>query len=269
MIKLVAIDIDGTLINDERRITAEVRDTIREALAQGVKIVITTGRPLPGVADILAELGIAGPDQYVITYNGGWVQTVDGSKTISKTPISYADYELVQHFADQHGAYLQVETADAAHTVHHKINRWGSDENALVNLPLYVHEAAELPRELAAIKAIITAESDEADVLQQQVPANIHDQLTVIRSTAHNLEFINKATSKGAALLALADYLHIAHEETMAIGDQENDATMIEMAGKGVAMGNAIDKIKNLADDITTTNNEHGVAIALQRHVLG
>jgi Cof subfamily protein (haloacid dehalogenase superfamily) len=268
MKKLVAIDIDSTLLNDERQITVAVREAIQRAIAQGVKIVITTGRPMPGVQPILDELGIQGPEQFVITYNGGWVQKADSSETIFKAPIAYEDYELVQTFADEQGAYLQVETPDAAHTVHHVINRWGSDENALVNLPLHVHEADELPRELDLIKAMITDETAFVDAVQKQVPATIQDRLTVIRSTAHNLEFINKTTSKGEALLRLADYLDIAHEETMAIGDQENDTTMIEMAGLGVAMGNAIEKLKKIAGDITTSNNENGVAVALQRHVL-
>lgn len=268
MKKLVAIDIDGTLLNDERQITLEVREAIQQAIAQGVKIVITTGRPMPGVQPILDELGIQGSEQFVITYNGGWVQKADSSETIFKAPIAYEDYELVQNFADAQDAYLQVETPDAAHTVHHVINRWGSDENALVNLPLHVHEADELPRELDLIKAMITDETAFVDAVQERVPATIQSRLTVIRSTAHNLEFINKTTSKGEALLRLADYLGIAHEDTMAIGDQENDTTMIEMAGLGVAMGNAIEKIKAIADDITTSNNENGVAVALQRHVL-
>ncbi|MGO1281047.1 MAG: HAD-IIB family hydrolase, partial [Leuconostoc mesenteroides] len=87
-------------------------------------------------------------------------------------------------------------------------------------------------------------------------------------STANNLEFINKKASKGNALAALAQSLNIDIEDTMAIGDQENDYSMIERAGLGVAMGNAIEKIKTIADIETATNNDSGVARALEEYVL-
>lgn len=92
--------------------------------------------------------------------------------------------------------------------------------------------------------------------------------MSVIRSTANNLEFINKDASKGNALEALAKALNVDIKNTMAIGDQENDYSMIERAGLGVAMGNAIEKIKTIADIETATNNDSGVARALERYVL-
>lgn len=267
-VKVISIDIDGTLLNDDRQITTDVKQAIQTALAQGIKIVITTGRPLPGVRDILDELGIYGSDQYVITYNGGMVQTADGRKTLFSLPLDVKEFHKINQFMREQSTYVQVETRDAAYTTHHTIHRWASFENSLVNLPLYVLDQDAQLNEIDFIKAIANAESDELDAVQAAIPAEIANHVNVIRSTANNLEFIDAKASKGNALAALVEVLDIDISETMAIGDQENDYSMIERAGIGVAMGNAIDKIKAVANCQTDTNNRSGVARAIEQYAL-
>lgn len=268
-IKIVAIDIDGTLLNDQREITQEVKRAIQQALVNDVKIVITTGRPLPGVRDILADLGIQGKDQYVITYNGGLVQTADGKKTLFRQPLAVKEFQAVNNFMLTQDTYVQVETQDAAYTTNHRIHPWASFENSLVNLPLFVLDTENDLEKVEFIKAIANAESSQLDKVQAAIPTEISNRVNVIRSTANNLEFIDRHASKGNALLALADVLGIEHIQTMAIGDQANDYSMIEQAGIGVAMGNAIPELKAIADEQTVTNNESGVAKAIEKFVLG
>lgn len=267
-IKIVSIDIDGTLINDRHEITPAVKQAIQAAIAQGVKIVITTGRPLPGVQDILSELNITGANQYVITYNGGLVQTADGQKTLYRQPLAVSEFQKINAFMTAQDTYVQVESHDAAYTTHHRIHPWASFENSLVNLPLYVLDSEAELENVAFIKAIANAESDALDAVQAAVPADISDHVNVIRSTANNLEFIARQASKGHALLALADELGVPHADTMAIGDQANDYSMIEQAGVGVAMGNAIPSLKAIADFETASNNDSGVARAIEKFVL-
>ncbi|ADG40443.1 hydrolase, haloacid dehalogenase-like family protein [Leuconostoc sp. C2] len=267
-IKIVSIDIDGTLLNDQREITQEVKSSIQQALENDVKIVITTGRPLPGVRDILSELGIQGSDQYVITYNGGLVQTADGEKTLFRQPLGVKAFQEVNNFMRTQDTYVQVETHDAAYTTNHRIHPWASFENSLVNLPLFVLDTENELEKVEFIKAIANAESSELDKVQAAIPNEISNHVNVIRSTANNLEFIDRQASKGNALLALADVLDIEHVQTMAIGDQANDYSMIEQAGVGVAMGNAIPELKAIADYETATNNHSGVAQAIKTFVL-
>lgn len=97
-IKIVSIDIDGTLINDERQIPLDVKSAVQQAFAQDVKVVITTGRPLPGVRNILDELGIVGSEQYVITHNGGLMQTADGSQILFHAALDLAEYKELNTF---------------------------------------------------------------------------------------------------------------------------------------------------------------------------
>ena len=94
MIKLVAIDLDGTLLDPNRQITAEVKTAVKKAKAAGVKIVITTGRPLPGVVDILKALELTDQSDYVITYNGGLVQRATGEEFIKETQVKF----FILHF---------------------------------------------------------------------------------------------------------------------------------------------------------------------------
>ena len=121
-IKLITIDIDDTLVNTAKQVTPRVKAALQEATAQGVKVVLTTGRPLPGVQEYLDELGLNHQDdQYAITYNGGVVQTTNGEELGGKE-LAYSDYLRLREVADELGAYLQVETIDAAYTSAKKIN---------------------------------------------------------------------------------------------------------------------------------------------------
>ncbi|CAH1855497.1 Cof-type HAD-IIB family hydrolase [Convivina intestini] len=267
-IKIVAIDIDGTLLNDQREITPAVAQAVDDAVAQGVKVVITTGRPISGVKDILKSLKLDQASQFVITHNGGLMATADGQQIIHRNTLTLDDFKEVNDFMVQEGAYLQVEAMDQAYTTNHLIDYWASYENDLVHLPLHVHDHADELAGIDFIKLIAMAEADKLNDLQAKVPADIQDKMEVVRSTAHNLEFMNQTASKGNALLALAKYLNVDPQETMAIGDQENDLSMIKAAGIGVAMGNAIDPVKKIAQVQGLDNNHDGVAHAIQEYVL-
>ncbi|MFT9031348.1 Cof-type HAD-IIB family hydrolase [Leuconostoc pseudomesenteroides] len=267
-IKIVSIDIDGTLLNDDRQITPDVKSAIQAAMAQGVKIVITTGRPLPGVQDILDQLEIAGSEQFVITHNGGLMQTADGSRILFQAALRLSEYQQINDFMRKQTTYIQAESQNAAYTTNHLVHRWASFENALVKLPLHVVDDVKDLAEVEIIKGIANDEAEALDRVQALIPTAITEAVSVIRSTANNLEFINQKASKGNALAALAQSLNIDIKDTMAIGDQENDFSMIEVAGLGVAMGNAIKKIKDVADVETVSNNESGVARALEKYVL-
>ncbi|CAK8054842.1 Cof-type HAD-IIB family hydrolase [Eupransor demetentiae] len=267
-IKIVSIDIDGTLLNDKHEITPAVKDAIHAAEAKGVKVVITTGRPLSGVRDILNELGMNSDDQYVITHNGGLMMSASGHKTLFRAELSFEQFEAINAFMEAEKTYVQVESADQAYTLDHKVGYWASYENVLVDLPLTVFDDMSELKNIDFIKGIAMANEEELDRVQAAVPAAIKESTAVVRSTAHNLEFMNKDASKGNALWALADILGVDRQATMAIGDQENDHSMIGQAGIGVAMGNAIDSIKELANVQTTDNNHDGVAEAIKKYVL-
>lgn len=268
-IKLITIDIDDTLVNTAKQVTPRVKAALQEATAQGVKVVLTTGRPLPGVQEYLDELGLNHQDdQYAITYNGGVVQTTNGEELGGKE-LAYSDYLRLREVADELGAYLQVETIDAAYTSAKEINYWASRENFLIKMLLIIKPVDEMDPNDHYVKFMFIGDEADIDSWRDALPADVKEAYYIVKSTPQHLEFMHKDATKGSGLLTLAAKLGIDRSETMALGDQQNDVTMIEAAGLGVAMGNAVPEVKAVADVETTTQNADGVGVAVEKWVLG
>ncbi|MBS9335485.1 Cof-type HAD-IIB family hydrolase [Fructobacillus sp. M1-13] len=267
-IKLISIDIDGTLLNDNREITKAVKEAVKMASEQGIYVVITTGRPATGVKGVIEELGLVSDKQYVITHNGGMAQTTDHSDVVYHETLPWDLFKEAEAFAKDQKSYLQIESDEYAYTMDREQNVFVSQENYVVQLPLKVVDSLADVADVPFVKAMLIGEEGFMDQVQAQVPKKLLEQANVVRSTPNNLEFMNKAASKGAAMMALAKKLGIDPKETMAIGDQENDVTMIQQAGIGVAMGNAVPLIQNVADVQTTDNNHDGVANAIKKFAL-
>ena len=268
-IKLITIDIDDTLVNTAKQVTPRVKAALQEATAQSVKVVLTTGRPLPGVQEYLDELGLNHQDdQYAITYNGGVVQTTNGEELGGKE-LAYSDYLRLREVADELGAYLQVETIDAAYTSAKEINYWASRENFLIKMPLIIKPVDEMDPNDHYVKFMFIGDEADIDSWRDALPTDVKEAYYIVKSTPQHLEFMHKDATKGSGLLTLAAKLGIDRSETMALGDQQNDVTMIEAAGLGVAMGNAVPEVKAVADVETTTQNADGVGVAVEKWVLG
>ena len=267
-IKLIAIDIDGTLLNDDRKITPAVYQALKAAEAQGVRIVLCTGRPLTGVQDLLTELDLFTDNDFVITYNGSLVQKTKDQAIISEFGLSHEDYAFVEMTARQLGVHLHVETQDTMFTANRDISPYTVYEAFLVNMPLKYRTPEEMTPDLNIIKMMMIDEPALLDSVIPQLPATLTEQYNVVKSAPFFLEVLNKKAHKGAAVKKLAEHLGIDQSEVMAIGDNENDLTMVEYAGIGVAMANATENVRNMADVITASNEEDGVAKVINEYVL-
>lgn len=266
-IKLIAIDIDGTLLNEKNELASETIDTIKQARAQGVKVVLTTGRPLSGVSAYLKALGISGDDEYVITFNGAMAQTVSG-KVLNHHTLSNDDFIDIEAEGRKLGSHFQIETSDFIYTPNKDISVYTIYESYLVTMPIRYREVSEMPSDLTISKAMFVDHEEIISKIKDQVVERLGDKYYVVQSEPFFIEIMNKNASKGNALDELTTQLGITPEEVMAIGDQGNDLTMIKFAGLGVAMGNAIPEIKAAAQYETKTNAENGVAYAIQENVL-
>ena len=266
-IKLIAVDIDGTLLNNKREITPEVFSAVQDAKAAGVKIVIATGRPIPGVRNLLEELHLNEPGNYVITFNGGLVQdTVTGEEYI-KEPLSYEDYLAIECLSRKLGVHMHAITKDGIYTANRNIGKYTVYEAGLVNMPVYYRTPEEMvDKEIVKIMYI-----DEPEILDQAIaklPKELYDKYTLVKSAPFYLEIVKKNVNKGAAVVHLAEKLGLTKEETMAIGDEENDRAMLEVVGNPVVMENGTDELKKIAKYITKSNDESGVAYAIREWVL-
>lgn len=278
-IKLVALDMDGTLYTDKLEITEANRIAIKKALAAGVHIVISTGRPYCGLPlDIFKELGI----RYAITVNGCGIYDITTNSCIHETCMSPEIVVPIVHYLQtkeiQYDAFIngkRYREANKQHLVKQMTQFPVATRTFVKNNASFVDDLAIFIEEnqLATQKMTINfiplpngSFKDRKEVWQY---LTAHKDVTALSGGYYNIEYTLKGTSKAMGLRFLADYLNVPMEATMACGDSQNDADIMQAAAIGVAMDNAGDDIKAIADFISKSNNESGVAYAIEKFVFG
>lgn len=262
---LIAIDIDGTLINPNLEITQPVFDAVQRVVDTGAKIVLCTGRPFPGAEDYMKELGLTREGDYIITYHGALAQRTDTGEIIVDHQLSHDDMMKWHELAKTHDSNFQAVRNDGVYSEMTDYSPKALNEPYLNKMPLRVRTLSELDSDMPFSKFMMNNVESVTQTLDDHVPVEYRTDYTVIRSDAAALEVLNKQASKGQTLSELARSLDIPRERVMAIGDSGNDIDMVEYAGLGVAMGNAIPEVVDVADVITDSNAEHGVAKAIER----
>lgn len=270
-IKMVAIDIDGTLINDNREITPQTVTAIKAASQQGVKIVLCTGRPMTGVRSYLKQLGLDNrDDEYVVSFNGGLAQTTSGKIMVDES-ISFNDYADWENYCLKEGVHSQLETRDYIYTTNQDISKYTVYESDLVKMPIRYRSLDEMSRirnQYVIAKAMMVDEKEVIDRALADLPAELAGHFSIVRSEDFYLEFMRKGVGKGQALDMLCGELEIDASEVMALGNAQNDNSMLKFAGSGIAMGNSVPQTLAIADNVTADNNHDGVAQAIEKYVL-
>lgn len=264
-IRLVAMDLDDTLLRDDWTISPRVVTAIQKAQAQGVKMTIATGRMSISARPYAEQLGLDVP---VITYHGAMIQHALSGDIIFRCVIPSAlATEIVQDVAGR-GVYAQIYLKDRVITPKH--NDWAREYERISRVRIEEGDlSVVLSQEPEGVeKILLMAEEADLDQLAPLLRQRYGEKVHITKSKPCFLEMTDCSVNKGVALAALAELLGIAQEDVMAIGDSFNDLEMIQYAGLGVAMGNARSEIKEQADIVTVTNEEDGVAEALERYVL-
>ena len=265
-IKLIAIDMDGTLLLPDHTISPAVKNTLEAARAKGVNVVLTTGRPYAGVHSYLKELGMNKPGDYCITYNGALVQKAGDGSTVAQTALNYDDYRFLEELSRKVGSHFHALDRNTLYTANRDISYYTVHESFVATIPLVFCEAEKMDPATEFLKVMMIDEPAILDKAIARIPPE--EKYTVLKSSPYFLEILDKRVNKGTGVKSLADVLGIKQEEIMAIGDQENDIAMIEFAGVGVAMDNAIPAVKEVANFVTKSNLEDGVAYAIEKFVL-
>lgn len=267
-IKLIALDLDGTLVLPDRTVSPKVKETIARAQAKGIQVVLCTGRPLPGVLPLLEELDLQEDGDHVITYNGALVQQSNDGKILSHHTLGYDQLLDIHALCEDLNLHSHAVNDDGVFTTNKDVSYYSVRESYLTNVPLRYRELSELDPSLLISKVMIVEPKELLDAAVPKIPAAYAEKYTLLRSEDFFLEVLNKSASKGQALRDLVDYLNIPREEVMAIGDNRNDLDMVEFAGIGVAMGNAVADVKEISDYVTDSNVHDGVATAIEKFAL-
>lgn len=266
MYKLIAIDMDGTLLKEDKSISNVTNRAIQKARAKGVKIVLTTGRPIDGVIPYLKELNLMNKDDYAIAYNGALIQNTKTKDIIAKTLMSLEDAEYLYRLSQELNVNIHALTDKCCITP--KWSKYSQLESDINAIPLEFVDFNNLDKNTPIVKIMFI---DEPEVLQKAIdklPKEVFEKYTVLRSAPFFLEFLDKNVNKGKGVEILAKTLGIKKEEVMCIGDAGNDLHMIKFAGLGVAMGNAFPEVKEAADYVTLSNEEDGVAHVIDKFIL-
>ncbi|MCL2843055.1 MAG: Cof-type HAD-IIB family hydrolase [Oscillospiraceae bacterium] len=262
--KLIAADMDGTLLNPNRTISKKTLTAIRQVLDMGVIFTVSTGRPMAGMRQYQEILQLKTP---IITYNGGAIVMPDSGEVLYQKNLEPQAAASVIY---------RGQVLDASMCI------WSEDKLYILREDAYTTQYAE-----RAGGAILVGETEIADIIRQGIgkilwydaPENVAmyqdaldrtpiEHVTYFTSSPAFLEIVDHQVSKGHALQLLGAHHGISMAEMIAIGDGMNDLTMLEYAGLGVAMGNASDTVKAAADVVTASNADDGVAQAIERFVL-
>ena len=265
MYKLIAIDMDGTLLREDKTISDRTKEAIKKAIEKGVKIVLASGRPIEGLVRYLEELQLVTEEDYVMSFNGSVIQNVKTKEIISKNILKGSDLKVLYKLAQQIGVNIHAFTKQGCVTP--VMNEYTKLEGSINGIEVHEMDFNKIDDDEDVIKVMfIDPEPVLAEAIEK-IPAHTYEDFTVVRSAPYFLEFLNKASSKGTGVKALAEHLGILKEEVICIGDAGNDLDMIEFAGLGVAMGNAFEEVKAAADYITLDNNSDGVAHVIEKFI--
>jgi Cof subfamily protein (haloacid dehalogenase superfamily) len=267
-IKLLALDLDGTLFAEDMIVSPRTRAALTAARAQGVHVALATGRTFASTEEIAADLDADAP---LICYQGAWVRDRASGATLLHRTVPRAvaaeviglaraaDWQCNLYVDDQ----LYIEQVKPEANVYFHLNRRTSPHP----VPDLLEVLAAAPLEPTKLILILPTEPDTDAVLAQMV-AHFGERIYATKSYPFFAEIINPAVDKGTALAAVAAYLGVAQAETMAVGDGMNDLPMLQWAGLGVAMGQARPAVHAAADVVTTPLAEDGVAQAIERYIL-
>ncbi|MCV9878939.1 sugar-phosphatase [Brenneria izbisi] len=267
-IKLIAIDMDGTLLTPQNQISPAVKAAIAAARAKGVQVVLATGRPFIGVARYLAELDLQQEECFCITNNGALVQRAINGECVAQTTLSFDDYLYFEALSRKLNVHFHAMDFNFVYTANKDISAYTVHESHLTGIPLKYRTVEEMDRSMTFPKVMMIDEPPLLDHAISQIPPQAFERYTIMKSAPYYLEILDKRVNKGAGVRMLAEHLGIARESVMTLGDQENDLAMLEYAGLGVAMGNAIETVKAISQFVTKTNQEDGVAYAIEKFVL-
>ncbi|MCH3964902.1 MAG: Cof-type HAD-IIB family hydrolase [Clostridium sp.] len=266
MYKLIAIDMDGTLLRNDKTISSENIAAIKEAVEHNVKIIPATGRPSKGIKKYLEQLNLISDSNYVVSLNGALVESAKSHRSIYEKLLSLDDIKYIYELGTKISTNIQVSLKESIITP--VPNKYSTGDAILNGIELKIEDFCKLSPDDHIFKVMFMGDEPVLSKGIDMLPENIYHKYTVLRSEPYFLEFMNKATNKWNGVETAAKNLGIKKSEIICIGDSGNDIHMIKSAGLGVAMGNASNEIKKLSSYVTKTNEENGVAHVIYKFIL-
>lgn len=265
--RMIVLDLDGTLTNRDKVITPKTKEALFELKKQGGIIVLASGRPTYGVVPLARELGLDRSGGYILSYNGGRIIDCKTGETVFAKELPVSSNRKIIGLAKEHGVNIITYEDDLIITSN------ASDEyvekEAFIN-KLQVKEVQDMESYVSfpVVKFLMLEDGDYLAMVEPRVKAALGRDYSVYRSEPYFLEVLPKGIDKAASLERLLSRLGMGKEQMIACGDGYNDLSMIQCAGLGVAMENAVFPVKKAADYVTYSNDNDGIAHVVEKFML-
>lgn len=262
--RLIVLDIDGTLTNSKKEITAHTKAVLKQAQESGIKVVLASGRPVYGIQRVAEALELSKYGGYILAFNGGVITDCKSGERVFSKDLPEGMVKILQACADEYGFPMVTYENDCAITECPE-DFYIQKEAAINNLHVKRIDSLGDYVNFPVTKCIITGDGEKLAGIEPLMQKRFEGELSIYRSEPFFLEIMPLGIDKAQSLAKLLEVLSMEKEEMVAFGDGHNDATMIEFAGLGVAMDNAQAPVKACADFISLSNDEDGVAYALEK----
>lgn len=266
--RLIAIDLDGTLLDGDSKISPRNKQAVREAAKRGVMITVATGRMFRTSIPYVRELNL-NVDWPMINYHGALIKTTESRETLHYQPLENRLAVAIAEYAESNGYHVNAFIDDRLYVEEeNEFSRYYQsiadvDLEAVGKLTLFLKKRGEDPAKLTVINW-----DGRISGIETVLKTDFGDKIAALQSLPYFLEITDRRATKGQALQWLAQRNGIRPEEIIAFGDSFNDLDMIEYAGLGVAMANARPEVQRVADLIAFANTEDGVARVIEEYVL-
>lgn len=264
--KIFFTDIDGTLLNDKKELTPETRKVIEKISEAGHYMVLASGRPMMSVMEVGDQLGIPDNNLYYIGSNGGIVVEAATGHVIMEKRLELKDVEYIFDVCEKMGVHIHSYT-DCAIVSKRQTKELDFYQKVIHMPTLLVEQVSDAFKDMPPLKCVaISIEGrGKLEQLKEVLKPWAEGRINLLFSNDNLLEMFPIQSGKGKALEWLSNHLGIPIENTLAAGDQDNDISMIEAAGMGVAMSNGAEHVKEIADKVTDrSNNEDGLVSILE-----
>ena len=268
-VKLIALDLDDTLLNDDRQISDRNAEVLRECVENGIYVVLCSGRAEDAILPFVRRLEIAGREEgrFIIAINGSSIFDLHKRQQIFCKKVESDILTRTDEIAEAHGLKSEVYTPDTI--FYSEENEWTRLDVEMCGLKgQKVENYKEFIRQ-GFTKMLVPGDPRKLQQIQKELREEFGERAVIFTSKPYFLEILPPECGKGEAVSWLSEKLGIEIEKTMGFGDSMNDESMIRMTGYGVAMKNGLPEIKNIADFVTDNdNNNDGIADFLRKHVL-
>lgn len=266
-IKMLVLDIDGTLTNSNKEITPKTKQAILDIQERGHKVMLASGRPTPGMKRFMEELELEKYGGYLLSFNGGRIINCRTGAIVFQKMFPPVLIPQIYRFAQNNDCGLITYIGDRI-VSGTRMDSYIEIESRINGMPVVeVHDFLGFV-DFEVNKLLMTAEPDKAEKYVEILNEKYGDMISVYRSEPFFIELMPKGIDKASSIDRMLSTVGLTRENTICCGDGYNDLTMIEYAGVGVAMANAQEMVKEKADYVTKSNDEDGIVQVIDEFIL-